>query len=40
MVHYALTFADQDLRSYVSENMDKMKIKYLPYDWNLNKTLG
>lgn len=40
IIHYALTFADETIRSYVTENMSKIKIKYLPYNWNLNKALG
>lgn len=35
----AATFTDEKIKKYVLENKDKIKIKYLPYDWNLNRSL-
>jgi hypothetical protein len=39
ILRYIIDFVEEDLRRYLLQNMDKLKLRYLPYDWNLNRTL-
>lgn len=39
VIHYILSFADEDVKDYVPENINNLRIRYLPYNWNLNKSL-
>jgi GH15 family glucan-1,4-alpha-glucosidase len=39
VLEYAVSFADEKTKSYVFNNIDKIKLMYLPYDWNLNRVL-
>jgi hypothetical protein len=36
----AVSFADEETKKYVFGNRDRIRIKYLPYDWDLNRVLG
>lgn len=38
-IKYIITFANRETRDYVLNNLTKLQIKYLPYDWGLNKVL-
>ncbi len=39
VLDFAANFTTATIRDYLLENKDKVSIKYLPYDWNLNRTL-
>lgn len=39
VIEYAVSFAKEDVRDYVMKNIKALKIRYLPYDWNLNRVL-
>jgi GH15 family glucan-1,4-alpha-glucosidase len=39
VVYYVLKYAEDNLKSYVINNLNKLKIAYLPYNWNLNRAL-
>ena len=39
VLKFAVNFASPEIKDYFSENKDKLIIRYLPYDWNLNRTL-
>ncbi|WKZ17008.1 MAG: DUF547 domain-containing protein [Candidatus Jettenia caeni] len=39
VIRYVLNFADEDVKDYTLENINNLRIRYLPYNWNLNKSL-
>lgn len=39
VLKYTVTFSDEETKRHVLKNIDKVRIKYLSYDWNLNKVL-
>jgi GH15 family glucan-1,4-alpha-glucosidase len=39
MIDYILQFTDVEVRSYVSGNFASLRIRYLPYNWNLNRII-
>lgn len=39
-IKYIMDFADSKIREYVLNNLANLQIKYLPYDWGLNKILN
>jgi len=39
VIRYLARFLDGDTAGYLKENEHKLKIDYLPYNWNLNSTL-
>ena len=40
VLDYILQVADEELRQAVASNRKGLRITYLPYNWNLNSTLG
>jgi GH15 family glucan-1,4-alpha-glucosidase len=40
VLDYILQFADEGLRSAVESIREGLRIRYLPYNWNLNSSLG
>ena len=36
ILEFYLKFAQGDLKSYLEANKNKIKIKFMPYDWSLN----
>jgi GH15 family glucan-1,4-alpha-glucosidase len=39
VVEYAASFANEAVSDYVIRNIKTIKVRYLPYDWNLNRVL-
>lgn len=39
ILNFINRFADEDIKDFIFERMDKIKIKYLPYNWELNKAV-
>jgi GH15 family glucan-1,4-alpha-glucosidase len=39
LLKFVIKFTNNETKDYISKNKDKLKIKYLPYDWNLNSSL-
>lgn len=39
VIKYIVAFADPKVRDFVLNNLAELQIKYLPYDWGLNKVL-
>ena len=39
MIQYIMRFANEETKGYIEENISNIKIHYLPYNWNLNKSL-
>jgi hypothetical protein len=39
VLKYILHYADEKMKQYVLGNINNIKVQYLPYDWNLNRSL-
>ncbi|MCF6157850.1 MAG: DUF547 domain-containing protein [wastewater metagenome] len=39
VISYILNFTGEKVKEYILENIDTLKITYLPYNWNLNRSL-
>ena len=39
IVKYITNFTNEKIKNYLLNNQEKLQVKYLPYDWSLNKIL-